>query len=228
MIPGRTGVKLAILLVVLVPALVAQAQSPAAQPKSAAKTVSTTGIPYLPDNDQAGPPELLEAIRARRPNGKLLNLDRMLLHSPNYATAWNTMFGTIRNKLSLDARLRETAIMAIGVLNKADYEWIQHEGEYLKTGGTKDQLAAMKNDIRGAEKNNRLFTEPERAVLALTREMTKNVAVSDATMKRVRSLLDDEKLVELIGTISGYNMVSRFAVATGLEKESSNGGQASR
>src|SRR4051812_12049934 len=92
MIPGRTSMKFAILLVVLIPALGVQAQSPAAQPTSAAKTISTTGIPYLPDSDQAGPPELLQAIRARRPNGKLLNLDRMLLHSPEYATAWNTMF----------------------------------------------------------------------------------------------------------------------------------------
>jgi len=219
MIPARTVVTLAILAAVLAPALAAMAQSPAAQPKSAAKTVSTTGIPYLPDDDQAGPPELLQAIRARRPNGKLLNLDRMLLHSPNYATAWNTMFGTIRNKLSLDGRLRETAIMAIGVLNKADYEWIQHEPEYVKTGGTKEQLAALKKDIVGAEKNSKLFTEPERAVLALTREMTKNIKVSPATLKRVRAVLDDTKLIELIGTISGYNMVSRFAVATGLERE---------
>jgi alkylhydroperoxidase family enzyme len=222
----RSALPIAALLTVVGPSLAVQAQ--AAQPKSAAKEVSKVGIPYLPDDDRAGPPDLLQAIRARRPGGKLLNLDRILLHSPNYATAWNTMFGTIRNKLSLDGRLRETAIMAIGVLNKADYEWIQHEPEYLKTGGTKEQLTAMKKDIRGAEKNTRLFTEPERAVLALTREMTTNIAVSGATMKRVRALLDDQKLVELIGTIAGYNMVSRFAVATGLEKESSNGGQASR
>src|SRR5256885_14446753 len=200
MIPARTTVRVAI-VVVLASALAAEAQSPAAQPKSAAKTVSTTGIPYLPDNDQAGPPELLQAIRARRPNGKLLNLDRMLLHSPNYATAWNTMFGAIRNKLSLDGRLRETAIMAIGVLNKADYEWIQHEPEYLKTGGSKEQLAALKQDITGAENDGKLFSEPERAVLALTREMTKNIDVSPATLKRVRSLLNDQQLIELIGKI---------------------------
>src|SRR5256885_15803165 len=71
MIPARTTVRVAI-VVVLASALAAEAQSPAAQPKSAAKTVSTTGIPYLPDNDQAGPPELLQAIRARRPNGQAL------------------------------------------------------------------------------------------------------------------------------------------------------------
>ena len=53
----------------------------------------------------------------------------------------------------------------------------------------------------------------------LTREMTKNIEVSPATLKRVRSVLNDQQTIELIGTISGYNMVSRFAVATGLEVE---------
>ncbi|MFL5446338.1 MAG: carboxymuconolactone decarboxylase family protein [Myxococcales bacterium] len=198
------------------------ARAEAAQSKNGAKTVSKTGIPYLPDDDSAGPPELVQAIRARR-HGKLLNLDRILLHSPNYAQAWNTMFGAIRNKLSLDGRLRETAIMSIGVLNNADYEWIQHEPEYLKTGGSKEQLAALKQNITGAEKNGKLFNEQERATLALTREMTKNIKVSPATLKRVRSFLNDQQLIELIGTIAGYNMVSRFAVATGLERESDDG-----
>jgi alkylhydroperoxidase family enzyme len=217
MIPGtRAALGLAALSFVFAPASGVLAQTP--QPKNGAKTVSTTGIPYLPDDDSAGPPDLVQAIRSRR-GGRLLNLDRILLHSPNYAQAWNTMLGTIRNKLSLDGRLRETAIMAIGVLNKADYEWIQHEPEYVKAGGSKEQLAALKKDIAGAEKNSKLFNEQEQATLQLTREMTKNIKVSPATLKRVRSFLNDQQLVELIGTISGYNMVSRFAVATGLEKE---------
>jgi hypothetical protein len=55
------------------------------------------------------------------------------------------MFGTIRGKLGVPGKLRETAIMYIGVLNKAEYEWFQHEGEYLKAGGTKEQLAALRN-----------------------------------------------------------------------------------
>ena len=49
--------------------------------------------------------------------------------------------------------------------------------------------------------------------------MTRNVTVSDATMKRVRALLPDPQVVELAGTIAGYNMVSRFVVAIGIEPE---------
>ncbi len=181
------------------------------------KAASKSGIPYRPDSDQAGPPELVNAIRARR-GGKLLNLDRMLLQSPNFARGWNAMLGAIRTQLSLRPKLREVAIMAISALNHADYEWAQHESELITTGGTREQLDALK-DPKGAEKNSKLFSEAERATLALTREMTQDIAVSDVTMKRIRALLPDQEVVELVGTIAGYNMVSRFLIATGVELE---------
>ncbi len=183
-------------------------------PAQAAK-VSKMGIPYV-DDDKAGPPDLVAAIRSRRPGGKLLNLDRMLLHSPNFAKGWNTMFAAIRGQLALPGKLRELPIMAIAVLNKADYEWVQHEPEFLKAGGTREQLAALK-DLKADPK---LFDATELAALQLTIEMTRDVQAKKATIDKVRSLLPDQQVVELIGTIAGYNMVSRFLLATGVEVES--------
>jgi alkylhydroperoxidase family enzyme len=181
---------------------------------AAGPAVSKTKIPYVSD-DKAGPPDLVDAIKSRRPGGKLLNLDRMLLNSPNFAKGWNSMFGAIRNQLSLPGNLRELAIMSIGVLNKADYEWVQHEPEFLKAGGTRQQLDALKQ----MKSDDKLWNEQERATLRLTYEMTKDVRPKQETIDKVRSLLGDQQTVELIGTIAGYNMVSRFALATGLEAE---------
>ena len=203
---------LAIAAVCAAPALADQ--PPTSQPK----TMSRMGFPYKPDNDQIGPKELVDAIRSRRPGGKLLNLDRILLHSPAFAKGWNGLFAAIRGQLALPAKLRELTIMAVGALNQADYEWAQHEGEFTKAGGTPAQLAALKN-VPAAMKNDKLFDEAERATLALTDEMTRSIKVSDATMKRIRKLLPDEQVVELIGAIAGYNMVSRFVVAAGIEPE---------
>jgi alkylhydroperoxidase family enzyme len=191
----------------------------AAEPPAAtAQAVSRSGIPYRPDDATAGPAELVSAIRARRAGGKLLNLDRMLLQSPAFAQAWNTMFGTIRNRLSVPPRLRELAIMSIGAINRAEYEWGQHEPEFLKAGGTRAQLAALRDPL-AALADAAHFDEAERATLALTHEMTTTVAVTEATMRRVRAVLPDDQVVELIGTIAGYNMVSRFVVATGVQLE---------
>jgi alkylhydroperoxidase family enzyme len=195
------------------------AEPPAAAPSPAIpRTISLSGIPYRPDDAAVGPREIVAPIRARRAGGKLLNLDRMLLHSPAFAQGWNTMFGAIRNKLLVPPKLRELAIMSVGAINRAEYEWGQHEPEFLKAGGTRAQLAALRDPVAALTDSVR-FDEVERATLALTHEMTTKVAVSDATMRRVRALLPDDQVVELIGTIAGYNMVSRFVVATGVEME---------
>src|SRR5215470_16212492 len=124
---------------------------------SPAKTVSQMGIPYVQD-DKVGPPDLIEAIRARRPEHQLWYLDRMLLNSPNFAKGWNSMFAAIRNQLSLPGKIREIPILAIAVMNKALYEWVAHEPEFLKAGGTRDQLGALKK----LSADPKLFDETER------------------------------------------------------------------
>jgi alkylhydroperoxidase family enzyme len=183
--------------------------------KSSASS-SRSRIPYA-DVEKVEARDVVEAIRARR-GGKLLNLDRMLLHSPSYAKGWNALLGAIRGQLALAPKLRETAIVAIGVLNRAEYERVHHATEYVRAGGTEAQLRRLR-DPSAAAKDAKLFDEAERAVLVLTSEMTRSVTVKPGTLKRIRAALPDDQVVELIGTIAGYNMVSRFVVATGIELE---------
>jgi alkylhydroperoxidase family enzyme len=189
-----------------------------AVPAWSAEKISQTGIPYVTEPPPAEALEAYKAILARR-GGKLANLDRMLLNSPEFAQGWNTMFGVIRGKLSVSLKLRELAICAIGVINEADYEWQAHAPIFLKAGGTQVQLDAIKKGVSDAMENTKLFDESERATLALTYEMTRNVTVKKDTMAKIRSILPTPQVVELIGTIAGYNMVSRFLVATGIDPE---------
>jgi alkylhydroperoxidase family enzyme len=177
----------------------------------------TTRIPAVPDA-QLGPAEVVEAIRKRR-GGTLLNLDRMLLNSPAFAVGWNGFLGAVRNALSLDARLRELAICAVAVLNRADYELLQHAPEWLAAGGTPGQLDRLA-DFEAALQDAVLFSEAERAVLQLTLEMTRNVQVSNACFQRVQRALDStQAVVELVGVVAAYNMVSRFLEALQVQPE---------
>ncbi len=189
-----------------------------AESAGSGEKISKTGIPYVSDTPPKGTEELYNAIRDRR-GGKLLNLDRMLLNSPEFARGWNTMFGAIRGKLAVSPKLRELAIMTIGAMNKADYEWQAHAPFFLSAGGTQKQLDTIKKGVPDAIKNTKLFDEPERATLSLTYEMTRNVTVTKATMAKIRSFLPTQQVVELIGTIAGYSMVSRFLIATGIDLE---------
>ncbi|MBI5254894.1 MAG: carboxymuconolactone decarboxylase family protein [Burkholderiales bacterium] len=174
-------------------------------------------LPYLTD-EQAGPPELVAAIRARR-GGRLGNLDRILLHSPPVATGWGQLMGRVRNELALSPKLKELAMCAVAVLNRADYELHHHAPLLLAAGGTQAQIDALAQLPASAERED-LFDAAERATLALTVQMTRDVAVSDAVFDSVRQALGEDRLVfELITVIAAYNMVSRILVAVGIDIE---------
>jgi len=176
-------------------------------------------IPYVADRPGQDEPELVVRIRARR-GGKLLNLDRMLLNSLPFAHGWNTHLGAVRGELSVPMRLRELAICAVAVLNGADYEFGHHAPELLRSGGTPRQLEALKALKPDAQPGGDVFDATESAVLRLTSEMTRGVKVSDATFADVRSQLSNERqVVELVGIIATYNMVSRFLVALEVDPE---------
>ena len=173
-------------------------------------------IPYRNEDDpQIG--DLVDSIKARR-KGNLINLDRMLLHSPPFAQGWNALLGAVRRSLEIPPRVRELAICAVARLNKAGYEWYQHAPEFLDAGGPQAQLDAL-DDVGAAARDARLFDEAERAALQLTLEMTRGVEVSDATLERARKAFGDRQLTELVGTIATYNMVSRFLVALGVDEK---------
>lgn len=166
-------------------------------------------------NDATG---LAEEIRQRR-GGSLMNLDRMLLHSEPFARGWHGFLPAVRSDLSVDKKLAELAICLVAVLNGAEYEFHHHAPHFLGAGGSDEQLQALRSPEEVLT-NDKLFSALELATLRLTSEMTRTIAVTDATFSAVRGALNDERqLVELVGVISAYNMVSRFLVALGVEPE---------
>ena len=174
-------------------------------------------VPYVSGERTENESELVARIRARR-GGTLLNLDRMLLNSPAFAQGWNAHLGAVRRELALDSRLRELAVCGVAVLNGADYELEQHTPEFLRAGGTAVQVEALAQF--GKVEDSSVFDAVERAVLQLTLEMTRDVKVSDATFERIQWALNDtQQIVELVGVIATYNMVSRFLVALQVDTE---------
>jgi len=174
-------------------------------------------IPYQP-HDVDEPQELVAAIRARR-GGTLLNLDRMLLHSPPLARGWNGYLRAVRTELAVSPKLRELAICVVAVLTGADYEFGQHGPEFLKAGGTVPELDAVAR-IAAADLDTTTFDAQEQAIIGLATEMTTSVRVRRATLEAARAALaNDRQMVEMVGVIATYNMVSRFLVALDVEPE---------
>jgi alkylhydroperoxidase family enzyme len=173
-------------------------------------------IPYV-DAHINEPADLVESIKARR-GGELLNLDRMLLHSPELATGWNLLMGAVRKRFEVSAQLREIAICAVAVLNQAEYEFIHHAPELLAAGGTRAQVDALRDPERASE-NTTAFNELERDVITLTVDMTRKVIVRPGLVESLHARLGRKQAVEIIATIASYNMVSRLLLATGIEPE---------
>jgi alkylhydroperoxidase family enzyme len=174
-------------------------------------------IPYQPQ-DLAEPRDIVDAVRKRR-GGHLINLDRMLLHSPALARGWNAYLGEVRNNLTVSPRLREIAMCVVAMLNRAEYEFFHHAPEFVKAGGTEEQVQALRDPLAAAQRAD-LFDALDLATIRLSIAMTRNVEVSDEDFAALRQALgNDQQTVELVGVVATYNMVSRLLVALGVEPE---------
>jgi 4-carboxymuconolactone decarboxylase len=154
------------------------------------------------------PADLLAGIQARRPNGELIGIDRVLLRSVPLATGWNGLLGRVRAEFKLRLEYRELIMCRVAVLNRAEFEWNVHKPAYLQAGGTEEKCEALR-----AEGVLPLFNTEERALLMLTDQSTRNVDVDEGVIAEVKALFGEEQTVEAVATVAAYNMVSRFLVA---------------
>jgi AhpD family alkylhydroperoxidase len=169
------------------------------------ETLTMARIPYADlTNPEAKP--LVERIVAER--GGVLHLYQMLLHSPPVASGWLNYLTAIRQQSTLPGGLRELVIMRIAVLNGAPYEAEQHAPIALREGVSQVQLDDLDN-----WQQSKSYDATQRAVLAYTDAMTKDIHVSPEVFAAVKAVMTDRLLVELTATVGAYNMVSRFLEA---------------
>ena len=185
------------------------------------KPVENMRVPYVNDDQLSKPKSsdeaaIIERVKTRRQPGDLLPLDRALLNSPQVADGWNSFLGSIRERTSLSAGIRELAICRVALLNQAEFEW-SHHAPLAKAAGVDGR------GLRG-EAGNPWLTPAEDAVLRYTDEMTNGVKVSNETFENLRKHFTDKETVEITATVAAYNCCSRFLVAldVGERNERSN------
>ncbi|MFF0669986.1 carboxymuconolactone decarboxylase family protein [Streptomyces tendae] len=165
--------------------------------------------PWQDGSLPAPPPGLLAGMKARRPGGELIGIDRVLLKSFPLATGWNGLLGRVRAEFDLALEYRELIMLRVAVLNRADFEWGVHYPAYLQAGGTEEKCEALRGDAT----ESGLFDEAELALLALTDQSTRQVEVDAGVIDEVKRLFGEARTVEAVATVAAYNMVSRFLVA---------------
>jgi len=163
------------------------------------------------DGDPA-PTALLDGIKARRPGGELIGIDRVLLKSFPLATGWNELLRRVRSDFSLELEYLELIMLRVAVLNGAEFEWRVHHPVYLGAGGTEQKCQALRSNAISSEH----FDEKELALLALTDQSTRRVDVDANVIEELKRRFDETKTVEAVATVAAYNMVSRFLVALAI------------
>jgi 4-carboxymuconolactone decarboxylase len=162
-------------------------------------------------------PELAESIAKIKGarGGRLINIYRLMLHSPALANAWFDLNQAVRYGTEIDGQSRELAVIRVAILNGVEYVQRAHGPAYaLKEGLTPEQVAALW-DWRASQ----LFNAQQRALLAYTDAMTENIEVTDDVFDNARKHFSERQIVELTMLIGAYNMLTRFLKALKVDPE---------
>jgi alkylhydroperoxidase family enzyme len=143
-----------------------------------------------------------------------LNLFRMLAHSPPTLLGFGKLGGALLQSGTLDPRLRELAIVRMGLLAGAEYEVEKHIAIARMIGLSDAEIAALEV---GAASD--ALDEAGRAVRDLADELFHEVRASDAALEAVQRHLDHRQVVELVVTIGFYGLVCRVLETLGVDKE---------
>jgi len=156
-------------------------------------------LPYLDKSDLL--PEHQDLL------ARNLNLYRVLAHSPRAARSLNTLARFIRDGSRLDPRLREMAILQVGYLTRSAWEYSHHVRIGREVGLSDDEIRAVADDTAGRATRLDPFIK---TVLRAAREMTEDLTISGETFAALRQGLDNERLTDLVVTISFYNGLVRL------------------
>lgn len=162
-------------------------------------------------------PELADAITKIKGarGGRLINIYRLMLHSPALANAWFELNQAVRYATEIDGQSRELAVIRVAILNDVEYVQRAHGPAYaLKEGLTPEQVAAIAD-----WQSSQLFSPPRRALLAYTDAMTRDIDVPDAVFAEARKHFSERQMVELSMLIGAYNMLTRFLKALKADPE---------
>jgi alkylhydroperoxidase family enzyme len=165
-------------------------------------------LPYA--DPRALPERVCETLDGLPP----LNVFRMVANAETAFRPWLALGGSLLSSLELDPRLRELAILRVGRLERAEYEWVQHVPIARAVGATDDEIAALERD----DLDDAAIDERTRAVLEFTTEVVREVRASDRALSALGDHgLSHREVVELVLVISYYMGVARIAETAGIE-----------
>lgn len=148
---------------------------------------------------------LMEAIRSGPRGGSITPRGpfAVWLHAPEFGHLAQAVGGHCRYKTVLPPRLSEFAILCTARLWRAQYEWFAHAPMAEKGGVKTKTIEALRHG-----RTPKSAPKDERAIYDFVQELYKTKRVSDRTYKRLHAMLGDKAMVELVGILGYYVLIS--------------------
>jgi 4-carboxymuconolactone decarboxylase len=162
-------------------------------------------LPALDMANLTGEQQALVDAISSGPRGRFSNSGpfAVYLHAPGFGHLAQQLGGYVRLGTGVPPRLSEFAILCTARFWQAQYEWVAHAAIAAKQG----VKPATIRDLR-AGRTPTSAPRDEMAIYAFVRELYATRRVSDATYNRVHKLVGDAGMVELVGILGYYAMVS--------------------
>lgn len=166
-------------------------------------------VPYVQADELSEPARSVLA-------GYDVHLFRALANAPEGMVHLHRLGMWIRNELSLPARLRELAILQVGVCAHSEYEFSHHVKIGMDHGLGPEDVRAV---LDSSENARSVLSELERSTLEAAAQLADRGSIDDGTWAALRHGLDDRQIVELVVTIAFYAGVVRMLSALEVDVE---------
>ncbi len=141
------------------------------------------------------------------------NLYKTLAHHVELYNAWSPLGQIMLSGSTIDPRHREIAMLRMGWLCQAEYEWAQHARI------AHDSYGFSPEEIRriavGPDANG--WSETDQAVIHMVDELRYDGTISDTTWAALSKTYSDEQKVELLFTAAQYQLVSMALNSFGIQ-----------
>ena len=124
---------------------------------------------------------------------------------------------------ALSPRDRELAVLRIGWLCQAPYEWGEHVQIGKRVGLSEEEIERL---IRGSAAPG--WSDRDRAIVRAVEELHRDAMISDATWEILARDLDDQQLIEFVMLVGHYQTVAYYQNALRIRLRDANHGLSAR
>jgi 4-carboxymuconolactone decarboxylase len=158
--------------------------------------------------------EIKELLTGLKREGRIFNIFATLARHPALLRHWLVFGNHVLAKSTLPPRERELAILRMGWLCRAEYEWGHHVAIGKQVGLSSEEIQRV---TQGASASG--WTEFESALIGAVDQLHADSFIGDATWRALAQRYSEQQLLDLVFTAGQYKLVCMALNSVGVQLE---------